>query len=137
AARMRQGPGEPPDRDALQPGADQADRVAADIDAVVAVRKGRGDIAEPAGEMKAGGGQKRQNPDYAADAALWGQSPRAPNIAALGRRDGMQRSMPSMPETPSYSVVAAVAVPTIAALFTAATGPPGPVPAGAGRAVAG
>src|SRR5205823_2707097 len=61
-ARMRQGPGEPPDRDALQPGADQADGVAADIDAVVAVRKGRGDIAEPAGGMKVVGGQKRQNP---------------------------------------------------------------------------
>jgi len=73
--------------------------------------------------MKAVGGQKRQNPDYAADAALWGQSPRAPNIAALGRMDGMQRSMPSMPETLSYSVVAAVAVTIIAALFTAATGP--------------
>ena len=35
----------------------------------------------------------------------------------------MQRSMPSMPETLSYSVVAAVAVTIIAALFTAATGP--------------
>lgn len=35
----------------------------------------------------------------------------------------MQRSMPSMPETLSYSVVAAVAIAIIAALFTAATGP--------------
>ena len=35
----------------------------------------------------------------------------------------MQRSIPSMPETLSYSVVAAVAITIIAALFTAATGP--------------
>jgi hypothetical protein len=35
----------------------------------------------------------------------------------------MQGSMPNMPETLSYSVVAAVGIMIIAALFTAATGP--------------
>jgi hypothetical protein len=35
----------------------------------------------------------------------------------------MQGSMPTMPETLSYSVVAAVGITIIAALFTAATGP--------------
>jgi len=35
----------------------------------------------------------------------------------------MQGSMPNMPETLSYSVVAAVGITIIAALFTAATGP--------------
>jgi hypothetical protein len=35
----------------------------------------------------------------------------------------MQTSMPNMPETLSYSVVAAVAITILAALFTAATGP--------------
>ena len=35
----------------------------------------------------------------------------------------MQTSMPTMPETLSYSVVAAVAITILAALFTAATGP--------------
>jgi hypothetical protein len=35
----------------------------------------------------------------------------------------MQGSMPNMPEALSYSVVAAVAITIIAALFTAATGP--------------
>jgi hypothetical protein len=35
----------------------------------------------------------------------------------------MQTSMPNMPETLSYSVVAAVGITILAALFTAATGP--------------
>ena len=35
----------------------------------------------------------------------------------------MQRSMPNMPETLSYSVVVAVGITILAALFTAATGP--------------
>ena len=48
-AGMGQGPGQPADRDALQPDADQRDAVAADIDAVVAVGEGAGDVVEPAG----------------------------------------------------------------------------------------
>ena len=41
-AGMGQGPGEPAARHALHPGADQLDRVAADIDAVIAVGRARG-----------------------------------------------------------------------------------------------
>ena len=40
-----QGPGQPTDRDPLEPPADQGDAVAAEVNEVVAMRKGAGDIA--------------------------------------------------------------------------------------------
>jgi hypothetical protein len=46
---MGQRPGQPADRDPLQPPADQRNAVAADINPEIAVRKGARDIAEPAG----------------------------------------------------------------------------------------
>ena len=42
---MGQGPGQPANRDPLKPPADQRDTVAADVDEVVAMRKGAGDVA--------------------------------------------------------------------------------------------
>ena len=48
-ARMRQRPGQPADRDALQPGADQRDAVAADVDPIIAVGEGAGEVVEPSG----------------------------------------------------------------------------------------
>src|SRR5438093_3026749 len=44
-AGMGQGPGQPTDRDPLKPPADQRDAVAADVNKVVAMRKGAGDVA--------------------------------------------------------------------------------------------
>ena len=50
-AGMGQGPGEPTDRDALHPHADQRDGVAAGIDAVVPVGESLDDIAEATGKQ--------------------------------------------------------------------------------------
>src|SRR6516165_6762270 len=45
---MGQGPGQPTDRDPLEPPADQRDAVAADVNEVVAMRKDAGDVAQAA-----------------------------------------------------------------------------------------
>jgi len=42
---MGQGPGQPADGDPLEPPADQRDAVAGDVNTVVAVREGAGDVA--------------------------------------------------------------------------------------------
>src|SRR5206468_2916640 len=47
-AGMGQGPGQPADRDALQPPADQRDAVAGGVDAVVALGEDAGDVVEAA-----------------------------------------------------------------------------------------
>jgi hypothetical protein len=45
---MSKGPGEPADRDALHPDADERDGIAASVDAIIAVVEGKDDVAEPA-----------------------------------------------------------------------------------------
>jgi hypothetical protein len=50
-AGMGQAPGEPADSDPLHPYADQRDGVACGIDAVVTVREGLDDLAEPTGKQ--------------------------------------------------------------------------------------
>src|SRR5262249_58536134 len=63
---MGQGPGQPTDRYPLHPGADQLDRVAANVDAVIAVRKRAGDVADAAGCLaQTLKGQWRSDPDAA------------------------------------------------------------------------
>ena len=42
---MGQGPGQPTDRDTLEPPADQRDAVAADVNEIVAVREDTSDVA--------------------------------------------------------------------------------------------
>ena len=66
---MGQGPGQPTDRDTLEPPADQRDAVAADVNAVVAVREGSGDVAQAALCLSIGAaaqsfdGQRRSHPE--------------------------------------------------------------------------
>ena len=48
---MAQCPGEPADRDALHPDADERDNVAAGINPIIAVGEGKGDLADPTGKQ--------------------------------------------------------------------------------------
>src|SRR5579863_9527914 len=61
---MGEGPGEPADRDPLQPPADQRHAVAGGVDTVVALREDAGNVVEPAGRtVQPGKSQWHAHPD--------------------------------------------------------------------------